>query len=74
MRRGCNRPAGGDRASRGCREGLCGGVLDAAAENWVQDAPREDPQRPHAPGAVQTGENIQVNVQGVFYSSGRKNA
>lgn len=68
---GCNRPAGGDSASRGCREGLRGGVLDAAAENWVQDAPREDPQRPHAPGALQTGKNIQVNLQGIFYSWGR---
>lgn len=68
----CNRPAGGDGASRGCREGLRGGVLDAAAENRVQDAPWEDPQRPHAPGALQTGENIQVNLQGFFYSWGRK--
>lgn len=36
---GRNRPAGGDGASRGGREGRCGGVLDAAAENRVQDAP-----------------------------------
>lgn len=64
---GCNRPAGGDGASRGCRERLRRGVLDAAAENRVQDASREDPQRPHTPGAVQTGENIQVYLQGCFF-------
>lgn len=69
---GRNRPAGGDGASRGGREGRSGSVLDVAAENWVQDAPWEDPQRPQAPGALQTGENIQVNLQGYFYSCGKK--
>lgn len=59
---GCSRPAGSDSASCCSREGRGGGVLDAAAENKVQDAPWEEPQRPHATGPLQTGENIQVNA------------
>lgn len=55
-------PAGSDSASRRSREGWSGGVLDAAAEDRMQDAPSEEPQRPHAAGSVQTGENIQVNL------------
>lgn len=55
-------PAGGDSASRGGREGRSGSVLDAAAENWVQDAPWEEPQWAHTTGAQQTGESVQVNL------------
>ncbi len=59
---GCGRPAGSDSASRCGREGRRGGVLDTAAENRLRGALSEEPQRPHATGAQQTGENIQVNV------------
>ena len=70
---GCGWPAGSDSASRCSREGWSGSVLDAAAENRLQDAPSEEPLRPHTTGSVQTGENIQVNLLLVEISVKRNN-
>lgn len=65
---GGSRPAGGDSAPRGCREGWGGGVLDSAAESWVHYAPPEELQRPHPAGPQQAGEDIPVRQQSLGLS------